>query len=235
MQRVLILQLLSADGPAYLARWLHAQGVPFEVRNSEAGDAFPDRLDGYRALAILGGEMSANDPLPSLRQAEALFLQAAARGVPTLGHCLGAQLMARALGARVQDSPLPEVGWQAVRVAEHPDAAAWFGPAPSHEVFQWHFEAFSLPPGATLLASNAACPVQAFALGPHLALQFHVELDGAKLSLWAAESTERDQRMRQLHPETVHSPDALVLGAANRLAAQQALAERIYGRWLSSC
>jgi GMP synthase (glutamine-hydrolysing) len=110
MKTVLVLQHLSGDGPAYLATWLREQGVAFEVRDTEAGQPFPDSLQDHGALAVLGGEMSANDALPSLRQAERLILQAVRDGVPTLGHCLGGQLMARALGARVAASPAPEVG-----------------------------------------------------------------------------------------------------------------------------
>ncbi len=115
MKPVLILQNLSADGPAYLARWLREHGPAFEVFDNQAGPIFPDRIEPYAALAILGGEMSANDPLPSLRRAEDLFRQALAFGVPTTGHCLGGQLMARAMGARIGASPAPrpeaESGW----------------------------------------------------------------------------------------------------------------------------
>ena len=89
MKPVLVLQHLSADGPAYLGRWLAERRVPVEVCNTEAGDEFPATLADHGALAILGGEMSANDPLPSLRRAEALFVEALREGIPTLGHCLG--------------------------------------------------------------------------------------------------------------------------------------------------
>ena len=73
MQPILILQNLSADGPGYLGTWLHKRGVPFDVRNAEAGDAIPPDLSQHAALVALGGEMSANDELPSLRQAETLI------------------------------------------------------------------------------------------------------------------------------------------------------------------
>lgn len=232
MQPVLILQHLNADGPAYLATWLQAQGLPFDLRNSQAGQAFPPRLQGYGALAILGGEMSANDPLPTLRQAEALFLQAVRDGVPTLGHCLGGQLMARALGAQVAASPAPEVGWCTVDVADNAAAADWLGPAGRQTVFQWHYEAFSLPAGASLLASSAACPHQAFALGPHLALQFHVEQDADKLARWAQEDDGRYRAAQQAHPATVQGAAALHAGAEAALRTQQRLADRIYARWL---
>jgi GMP synthase-like glutamine amidotransferase len=223
---VLILQHLHADGPAYLATWLRAQGLPIELRNTEAGEDFPESLDGYRALAILGGTMSANDELPSLRRAESLVRQGVAQGIPVIGHCLGGQLMARALGADVTRSPAPEVGWHRVRL--RPGAEDWFGPGGEAVVMQWHGEAFGLPAGARWLAQNAACPHQAFALGPHLAMQFHVEVDAAKLADWAPEAAADPA-----HPHTVQDRAALEAGTARHLAAQQALAARLYRRWLA--
>lgn len=230
MKPVLVLQHLSSDGPAFLQTWLREQGVPHAVFNTEAGQPYPARLAGYSALAILGGEMSANDELPSLRQAEALFRQAVQQGVPTLGHCLGGQLMARALGAAVTASPAPEIGWQPLQVHAHPEAQAWLGEAGPRHVYQWHGETFGLPPGATWLAHSEACPHQAFALGPHLGLQFHVELDAEKLARWAGEFDEAWFDARAC--ATVQRPAAMRAEAPQRLAAQQALARRIYTRWL---
>ena len=128
MKPIYILQHLSGDGPAYLADWLQQQRLPFRVFNTQAGQDFPDTLRDCSGLAILGGEMSANDPLPSLRQAEHLFLQAVRDGIPTLGHCLGGQLMARALGAGVAASPAPEVGWQTLQLSGDEEARSWLVP-----------------------------------------------------------------------------------------------------------
>lgn len=230
---VLVLQHLSSDGPAYLGRWLEARGVAHEVFDNQAGAAFPSRIDGYGALAVLGGEMSANDPLPSLRVAESLIRQAVAADVPVIGHCLGGQLMARALGARVVPSRAPEIGWSPVQVAAHDEARAWFGAEPRPFVFQWHFEAFELPPGALLLASSEACAHQAFSLGPHLALQFHVEVDAAKLTGWSA-STDPTFLSLQGSCPSVQSGAAMRAQAPQRLAAQQQLADRFYARWLAA-
>lgn len=234
MQPVLILQHLSADGPAYLGTWLQQAGVRFDVRNTEAGQDFPASLAGYGALAILGGEMSANDDLPSLRQAERLFLQALRDGIPTLGHCLGGQLMSRALGAAVGDSPAPEVGWQTLTRAPLAEAAAWLGEPASQAVFHWHYESFSLPAGATLLGSTAACPNQLYAIGPHLAMQFHVEVDAEKLDRWSRDDGSRYSAAAARHPGTVQSGAAMREGAGLWLQQQQALAGRIYRRWIEA-
>jgi GMP synthase-like glutamine amidotransferase len=231
MKPALILQHLSADGPAYLASWLQRRGIPVDLRNVEAGDRYPDDLAGHSALAVLGGEMSANDPLPSLRQAERLILDAMARGVPVIGHCLGGQLMARALGARVVESPAPEVGWQTLEVLDDPVARDWFGDSGPVPVFQWHYEAFELPPGARLLARSAACPHQAFAVGAHLAMQFHVEVDAEKLARWSIDEGVRYLDAMRVHPGTVQPAAAMRADTARLLGCQQALADRLYTRW----
>lgn len=232
MKPVLVLQHLSADGPAYLGTWLQRAGVAFEVRNTEAGDRFPDDLAGHGALAILGGEMSANDDLPSLRAAERLILEAMRDRKPVIGHCLGGQLMARALGAAVTESPAPEVGWQPMRLADGAAARHWFGSAALPPVFQWHYEAFGLPAGAELLASSTACPHQAFALGPHLAMQFHVEVDAEKIGRWSHEPGERHASALARHAGTVQDGATIRAGLQRHLTAHQALADRVYARWL---
>ncbi len=231
MKPVLVLQHMDSDGPGYLATWLREQGRPFEVFNSGAGQEFPASMDGFGALAVLGGEMSVNDPLPSLRRAEDLIRQSMSRGLPVIGHCLGGQLMATALGARVGDSPAPEIGWQRAVVHDHPQAREWFGDVDEVTVFHWHHEAFDLPPGAVALAGSAACAHQAFAIGPHLAMQFHVEVDADKLALWSASRDPHYLQLQQSCP-TVQSGADMRAMAAPALAAQQALARRLYARWL---
>ncbi|HOM13274.1 MAG TPA: type 1 glutamine amidotransferase [Rubrivivax sp.] len=232
MEPVLILQHLTGDGPAYLGTWLRREGVPFQVRNSEAGEVFPEHMGGHSALAILGGEMSANDPLPALRRAELLILDAMARDRPVIGHCLGGQLMARALGARVGPSPAPEIGWHDIGLEPVEAAHAWFGDRAVTRVFQWHEEAFELPIGATRLAGSAACLHQAFAIGPHLAMQFHVELDEEKLRRWAALDSPQFRALQRSHA-SVQGGAAMLAAAPRWLPRQQALAERIYARWLA--
>lgn len=233
MKPVLVLQHLNSDGPAYLGTWLQAQGVPFEVRNTGAGQDFPQDIESYGALAILGGPMSANDPLPSLRQAEALILQAMARQRPVIGHCLGGQLMARALGASVEASPAPEIGWQPLQVLDDPVARQWFGQEDGHTVMHWHYEAFGLPPGARWLARSEACPHQAFAIGPHLAMQFHIEIDAPKLHRWLGENDPLWHQVRPLH-STVQDHAGILESASRHMVSHMRLADRLYQRWLAA-
>lgn len=234
MKPILVLQHLTADDPAYLGTWLRERDLPHRVFNSEAGEVFPGSIDGYAGLAILGGEMSANDDLPSLRTAESLIVQAMAVHKPVIGHCLGGQLMARALGARVIDSPAVEIGWQPMRVAAGAEAERWFGSGRQSTVFQWHYEAFELPPQARLLCGSDACPNQAFSIGPHLAMQFHIEVDAPKLRRWAQEQSHRYVGALEQHAATVQDGETILRELPSRLPVHQALADRIYGEWMSA-
>lgn len=232
MKPVLVIQHMRDDRPSYLATWLAAEGVAMDLRCPPTGDALPATMAGHAALAVLGGAMSANDDLPALRQCEHLIREAMAQERPVIGHCLGGQLMARALGATVRASSRPEVGWH--RVQWQDGAVEWFGDAAdSALVFQWHYEAFDLPPGARRLATGAACANQAFAVGPHLAMQFHVELDADKLRAWCEAADPAHVNAMRQFPEQVQTVEAMRNGAGARLTAQQRLADSAYRRWLA--
>jgi len=225
----LVLQPQRGDGPSYLATWLHEAGLAFELCSVDAGDTVPLDASPYAAVAMLGGAMSVNDDLPWLQRAEQLLRSAVALNRPVLGHCLGGQLLARALGAAVTDNAQPEIGWATITRHDHALARAWLGAATELQVFQWHGQTFALPPGATWLASNAACAHQAFACGPHLGMQFHIEVDAEKLQRWALDAPDT------VTPNQPHVQSAAQMRQATgqHLAQSLALARHIYARWWS--
>ena len=171
MKPVLILQHQIAENAAYLSTWLDRHSVPYVVFNAGAGHEFPANIEPFAALAVMCGGMSANDPLLSNRQAEILILQAMYRDRPVIGHCLGGQLMTRALGGKITASPQPEIGWQPIEYEAKPQVDEWFGTDPTNTVIHWHYETFSIPTGAVRVAGSRACPNQAWAMGKHLAMQ----------------------------------------------------------------
>ncbi|MBA4266026.1 MAG: GMP synthase [Comamonadaceae bacterium] len=231
---VLVLQHTLEDSPGYLGQWLDAQDVSWQVRCAEAGETYPDSVRGYRALAVLGGEWGANDDRPTLRQAEALIREADALGIPVIGHCLGGQLMARAFGGRVERLPQPEVGWLPIQMAGSDAARTWLGEASEAVVYQWHYDSFvELPKGAATLASSATCAHQAFAIGPHLAMQFHIEITPQKIATWLAAPGEVYPAAIARHPESVQSPNDMNTATMSHQAGSQALADHIYTQWRS--
>ena len=233
MKPVLILQHQTPEQAAYLITWLEKNNITYEVRNAGAGEDFPTSIAPYSALAVMGGAMSSNDPLLSNRQAEILILQAVLNNIPTIGHCLGGQLMTRALGGTIGPSPQPEIGWQPIAYEDNELVKHWFGLNPTPTVIQWHYEAFTIPMGATKLAGSPACPNQAWALGPHLAMQFHIEMDESKAHWWANDEDPKWAESRALY-ESVQDKDAIIAGIAPHLAQHQATANHIYATWLKN-
>jgi GMP synthase-like glutamine amidotransferase len=184
MPRCLVVQHVRVESPYAIGEALAAQEVEADLRQVFRGEALPADLADHDGVVVMGGPMSAgrDEGFPS-RQAEvALLAEALERQVPTLGVCLGAQLLALAAGAEVIPGPAGmEVGWGSVTIG--PDAAGdplMDGVPAALEVFHWHGDTFSLPPGAVRLASSARYANQAFRIGAAAwGLQFHLEVDGA--------------------------------------------------------
>lgn len=233
MKPVLILQNQSSDGPAYLATWLNKYKIPFVAFNAEIHKEFPQNIEAYSALAVLGGAMSSNDQLLTNRQAEILILQAMHRDKPVIGHCLGGQLMSRALGGSVIQSPKPEVGWQKIDYINNSLTTDWFGISPSEKVMHWHYEMFTVPQGATLLATSEACPNQAFAIGKHLAMQFHIEVDASKVTSWVDDPDENWVVSKKIY-STAHKKDRILAEIETNITKHQEMADVVYTNWLKT-
>jgi GMP synthase (glutamine-hydrolysing) len=146
-------------------------------------------VDQAQALIVMGGPMSVNDPLPWLRQEERYLVQAISSGVPVLGICLGAQLLAKSLGSRVYPMGHKEIGWYSIRFTEAAAADPLFEGLPREEiVFEWHGDTFDLPAGAEKLAESDLCGNQAFRCGTNLyGLQFHPEVTPEIIDSWCCE------------------------------------------------
>jgi GMP synthase (glutamine-hydrolysing) len=182
--RGLVVEHAEHEGPGLVGAALRDGGMQLDLVRSWANDALPSALDGYDLVLVLGGEQSANDPA---LDGEAALLAASSRaGRPTVGICLGAQLLARALGGRVHTGDAPEIGLYPLSLTDAGRAEPLLTGLDGALAFHWHADTFALPAGATLLASSARYPHQAFRVGPRsLGVQFHPECDRAMRIDWA--------------------------------------------------
>jgi GMP synthase-like glutamine amidotransferase len=174
--RTLILQHEDASPPGHVTDWLAEQQAQPETIRIDEVEPNVDPRD-YDLIVSLGSEFAAYDDSVVFVEREArLFREAVAADVPILGLCFGGQLLARVLGGKVFRSERPEIGWIDVRTQDAELAAA--GPW-----FQWHFDCFTLPPGAALIAETDLC-VQGFIAGRSLGLQFHPEVTPEIMDDW---------------------------------------------------
>lgn len=230
MQPIALFRHVRSEGPGYFATVLERRSIPHRMIAVDAGEPLPRSARAFSGLVFMGGPMSANDDLPWIAPALALVQDAVRQDVPLLGHCLGAQLMAKALGAEVRRNAVKEIGWGGVEVSDNALAREWFGARAGFTAFHWHGETFSLPHGATRVLQNAHCANQAFVLGKHVGLQCHLEMTAELVRLWCR-AGRSDLEAAQASP-AVQTAEAMQQDLEARCTLLHAVAERIYARWL---
>jgi GMP synthase-like glutamine amidotransferase len=190
---VLIFKNISTEGPGTIEDYFLLKGIPYTVVDLCKGEALPDATS-FDTLIMLGGPMSVNDDISYIRQEEDVVREFASRGKKMLGVCLGAQIMAKALGAKVYKGPAPEVGWLDITLCEEGLRDTLMLRMAGHQdvddirnkikVFHWHGETFDIPKGASRLAFSDLYPNQAFRYGRGYAFQFHIEVSEEIIYEW---------------------------------------------------
>jgi GMP synthase-like glutamine amidotransferase len=232
MQPVAIFRHSPTEGPGYFAIFLEQQGIPWRLVAIDEGEAVPAAVDDFSGLCFMGGPMSVNDPLPWIAPVCALIREAVTSNVPVIGHCLGGQLLSKALGGGVTRNPVKEIGWGEVGSEDTALARNWLGPHTGKpvKVFHWHGETFSIPPGATRLFSNTHCANQMFTLGPHLGMQCHVEMTPEMIAAWCRQWADEATRAADL--PSVQTPAMMQEEMAARLPPMRQLADQLYSVWI---
>lgn len=184
-----IIQLDDRVPPGLVSEFFDMRGVNYQVVNPSAGDPLPLARD-CRAVVMLGGYMGVTDTqaYPYLLGVKAFIVDLLERNIPLIGICLGGQLLAEALGARVAAGMRGERGLVRVQMTEQGASDPLFAGIPPHfTTFQWHNDSFDLPAHASHLAFSDACPGQAFRYGNAYGLQFHPEVDRGIVQRWSGD------------------------------------------------
>jgi len=231
MKPVAIFRHSPTEGPGYFATYLDEHGIPWRLVAIDAGEPVPADPGAYSGLVFMGGPMSVNDDLPWIPKVLELIRAAVAADIPVLGHCLGGQLMAKALGGKVGRNPVKEIGWGEIQVADNPVAREWFGSdLGAFESFHWHGETFSIPEGAVRIMGNRSCENQGFVAGKNLGMQCHVEMTEQLIDTWCRSGADEITEGRS--SPSVQSARQMKQNANEKLAAMRRVADRLYDRWI---
>jgi len=222
--RVHFLQHVGFEGLGSIGTWLRSQSI------AATGTLFPEAVmlpDPAQVdwVIVMGGPMSVHDEAryPWLRAEKVFLREAIARGKGVLGVCLGAQLIADVLGARVYPNPEKEIGWHPITAVPVAAGASAFRLPQEHEAFHWHGETFDLPPGAVHLARSAACENQAFQVGEKvIGLQFHLET-----TVDSAQALVANCRADLQAGPWVQCAEAILAASAERYRAANVLMEQV--------
>jgi len=227
VSKILLVVHQTTSNPGLVAQLLQRQGLELELRCPSQGDPLPNSMDDYAATVVFGGPMSANDceTLPFIRTELDWIPQVLEAGKPYLGICLGAQLLARVLGARVAPHPEDrmEIGYCPIALT----AAGKDEMAGLEYVYQWHKEGFEIPQSATLLATGEVFANQAFRYGETAyGVQFHPEMTRSLMKRWTTVAAEH-----LTHPDAQSAEAQIAAHKLYATAVEQWLT-KFFTRWL---
>jgi len=238
MKPIAVFQHTEVGAPGAVVPILKEQGRRVHLVRIFEGEPVPLKATDFGGLIFMGGYMGVHDDFPWIAQELSLIRNAAARGIPLAGHCLGSQMLALALGGSVARHTAPEIGWQALQTEDSQVARNWWGEFAGNEVqtFQWHADTFQPPPRAVLIAKSLHCPNQAFILdGRHLLLQSHLEMTPDLVELSMERNGHQLIRQHALGNPAISNPDDLTRDLQARTAQMRLILTRLYTRWVQGC
>jgi GMP synthase-like glutamine amidotransferase len=230
MKPVAIFRHIATEGAGYFAEFLTERQIPFILIKIDENETIPTNPHDYSGLVFMGGSMSVNDDLPWIPHTLNLIRAAISDDIPVLGHCLGGQLISKALGAVIKPNPIKEIGWGNVITTDNDVARAWFDGLQHFDSFHWHGETFELPDGATHILKSAYCDNQAYAIGKHLALQCHVEMTAEMVKTWS-ENGVAEINAASASP-AVQTLAEIQSALDEKVTQLNRVADRLYSRWI---
>jgi GMP synthase-like glutamine amidotransferase len=229
---VVIFRFLAHEGPGYLGDFLDANNIPWQLIKVDEGEAEPLSILAYSGMVLMGGPMSVNDDLPWIEPILSLVREAKDNDIPVLGHCLGGQLMSKALGSEITKNPIKEIGWGEVKVSNNQVAKNWFGNIEIFNAFHWHGETFALPEGSVHLLASPYCQNQAWSIGKHLAFQTHIEMTADMVKKWCEEGA--DELRESATSIAVQQANAMQQELPLHVFFLQKVAKQVYTQWIKN-
>ncbi len=230
MKPVIIFRFLAREGAGYLGDFLSAQVIPWQLHETDEGKPAPSSILAYSGMVLMSGPMRVNDDLPWIAPILALIREAIDNDIPVLGHCLGGQLISKALGATVSKNPIEEIGWGTVNVTKNEATKNWFGGIQTYNAFHWHGETFSLPESAIHLLASPYCQHQAWSIGKHIALQTHIEMTTEMVQKWCEEGAQ--ELIESAASPAVQQEEAMQQELPLHVFFLQKVAKKVYSQWI---
>jgi GMP synthase-like glutamine amidotransferase len=231
MKPILIFVHIESSGPGLFETYLRSRTIQYEIIRPNRGEAIPGPGDiSYSSgLCFCGGMESVTEPTSWMLDEIRLIQEASKVGKPVIGHCLGGQLICKALGGQVMRQQQEEFGWSRLYKECNQTSSRWLKNTPD-ELFamQWHNDSFTIPTGATRILTGSNCINQAFVYGNMLAMQFHMEADRETIRNWATELVENHPRAS----ESVQTGREIMANLENYYPVSKQLAYRLYPVWL---
>lgn len=230
MLPVMIIRHVEHEGAGYLQEVLNRFKVPVVNVNIDRGDKIPVNLHDFSGLVLMGGPMSVNDPLEWVLAEINLVKLAIDNNLPVLGHCLGGQIIAKALDVDVKLNSVVEIGWHTTRKLAGSEADLWVsGLDDEMLLYHWHSETFELPVGAIPILASDYCKNQGFVYGNTLALQCHIEMTEEMVTTWCEINKKN---LNTSH--SVQSVDDMLSDLPIKIAGLHEIADKLYSIWIKA-
>ena len=234
MKPVAIFRYARSEGPGHFATFLSEHGLHFQLIRLDENEPVPSSVDDFCGLGFMGGPMSANDEYAWTQPVLSLMREAVDKRVPVIGHCLGGQMLSRALGGRVTRAEIKEIGWVPVTVDPVPAAREWFDGTSAFDTFEWHEDTFTVPPGGERILTGKTCVNQAYVVdGIHLGMQCHVEVNAEMIETWCRIGiSDIDQNFGK--SPAVQDAATIRGEMPKKLPTLTATATKLYARWIGN-
>lgn len=231
MKPILIFVHIESSGPGLFESYLRSRSIQYEIIRPNQGEAIPGPGDitNVSGLCFCGGAESVTEPTTWMMDEIRLIQEARRNDTPVIGHCLGGQLISKALGGSVMRQQYEEFGWSRLYREDNQASKRWLKNIPEGLfAMQWHKDTFTIPAGATRILTGRNCVNQAFVYGNMLAMQFHVEVNRETIRNWAVDLAE-------LHPpvsESAQTGKDIMDNLQDYYRISEQLANQLYPAWL---